>query len=168
MSHDELVDIVDTKGKFIEVMEKREAHKLGLLHRVVIAIVIDSRGRWLLVKQSKGKQDAGQYVAPAGGHVSAGETDIVALKREIQEELGFTEDFKYEFVSEGIFNRFTLGRQENHLFAIYKVYSDAKPILSREAESYKYFTLEELKRELKENPQIFGDAFHFGMKFVPL
>jgi len=168
MSQDELVDIVDEKSNFIKVITKQEAHKLGLLHRVVIAIVIDSKGRWLLVKQAKGKQDVGQYVAPAGGHVSAGETDIVALRREINEELGFAEDFKYEFIAEGIFNRFILGRQENHLFVIYKVYSDTKPVLSKEAESYKYFTLEELKRELKENPQIFGDAFHFGMKFVKI
>jgi len=167
MSQDELVDIVDPEGKFIEVKEKQEAHKLGLLHRVVIAIVIDSKGRWLLVKQAKGKQDVGQYVAPAGGHVSAGETDLEALKREVNEELGFTEDLKAEFISQGIFNRFTLGRQENHLFAIYKIYSDTKPVLSKEAESYKYFSVEELKRELKENPQIFGDAFHFGIKFIP-
>ncbi len=166
MPQDELVDIIDKNGKFIKVVSKQEAHEKGLLHKTVIGLVIDSNGRWLLVKQSKGKQDAGQYVAPVGGHVTAGETDVFALMREAEEEIGLKEDFKYELAGEDVFNRFVLGRQENHLFVIYKIYSDTKPIINYESESYRYFSEEELKRELKENPEIFGDAFHFGIKFI--
>ena len=163
MSADELVDIVDENMNFVKVVSKKEAHKEGLLHKTVIAVVIDSKGRWLLVKQSKDRQDPEQYVSPAGGHVSAGETDEDALKREVFEELGI-KDFRYEFVGKGIFNREVIGRKENHFFIIYKVFSDQEPVLNHEAESCRYFTEEELKDEIKNNPKAFGEAFYFGVR----
>ena len=167
MSQDEKVDIIDENGNFIKAVYKKEAHEKGLLHKTVISQVIDSRGRWLLTKPVKGRQDAGQHQSPMGGHVSAGETEVEALKRETKEELGL-KDFKYEFIGRKILNRFVIGRQENHFFIIYKIFSDQEPILSHEDESYKYFTEEELKRELKENPELFGEAFRFVVKtFFP-
>jgi isopentenyl-diphosphate delta-isomerase len=168
MSQNELVDIVDENGNFLEVVSKREAHEKGLLHKVVITEVIDSKGQWIMVKQSKSRQDAGQYVSPVGGHVTSGEKDIEALKREANEELGLTGDFKIELIGRKIFNRDVIGRHENHLFIVYKIYSDQEPVINEESESYKYFTEEEIKKELKENPETFGGAFHFVVKtFFP-
>lgn len=165
MSQDELVDIVDKDGNFLEVVSKKLAHEKGLLHKCVIANVIDSQGKWLLTRPSNGRQDMGQYVSPMGGHVRAGETDIDALKRELMEELSLS-DFKYEFAGKAIFDRHVIGRHENHFFLVYKVFSDAKPVLSHEAASCKHFIPEELQKELKENPQLFGDAFHFVVRNI--
>ena len=167
MTQDELVDIVDESGNFLEVVSKREAHEKGFLHKCVVAEIIDSEGRWVLTLPTKGRQDASQYVSPMGGHVSYGEADDEALKREMDEEFGF-HDFKYEFIGKKIFDRHVIGRHENHLLILYKVYSDEKPVLSHEAESYKYFTEEEIKQGFKNNPKSFGDAFHFVVKeFFP-
>ncbi len=164
----EYVDVVDESGNVLEAVPKTEAHKRGLLHKTVISEVTDSQGRWLLVKQSSDRQDAGQYVSPVGGHVKAGESAIDALKREANEELGLEGDFKYEYVNRAIYNRHVLGRQENHFFIMYTILSDAEPKLNEESESYKYFTEEELRNELKENPKMFGDAFIFVLKqFFP-
>ena len=164
----ELVDVVDESGKVLEVVAKPEAHKRGLLHKTVISEVIDSEGRWLMVKQSKDRQDAGQYVSPVGGHVMAGESEEDALKREANEELGLQGDFKYEYANRAIFNRQVLGRQENHFFIMYKIYSDATPVLNHESESYRYFTEQELRTALKEEPELFGDAFRFVVQsFFP-
>ena len=121
MSQDELVDIVDDKENVVEVVTKREAHQKGLLHKTAIAEVIDSQGRWLLVKQSSSRQDAGQYVSPVGGHVTSGETDEQAVKREASEELGLEGNFNLDLVDKVVFNRNILGRQENHYFIVYKI-----------------------------------------------
>ncbi len=161
MSQDEQVDIVDEDGNFIEVVSKKVAHEKGLLHKTVIVQIVNSKGEFVLVKQSSDKQDAGKYVWPVGGHVSAGETDVEALKKEVREEAGIMEDFRYEFIGQKINNRNVLGRQENHLFVMYKIFSDQEPILNHESESFTYFTEEELKKEIKTNPNDFGINFYF-------
>ncbi|HEY4513459.1 MAG TPA: NUDIX hydrolase [Candidatus Paceibacterota bacterium] len=160
MQAEELVKIVNENMNFLRVLGKSEAHRLGLLHVVVVGAVITSEGKYLLAKPVPGRQDAGQYVFPCGGHVSAGEKTEDALKREVFEELGL-KDFKYEFMGKAIFNRSVIGRQENHFFNLYKIISDQVPALGPEDESFKYFTEKELRQELKEHPENFGGAFHF-------
>lgn len=164
MSQDELLDIIDEEGNKIKIATKRDAHTAGLLHKTVIGQIIDSNGRWLLVEQSKGRQDPGQYVSPVGGHVSAGETEIEALRREASEEVGLMGDFEYDYVGRSIFNRNVLGRQENHLFVMYKIYSDLEPRLNSESASCKYYIEDELFYDIKNNPHFFGDSFHFVVK----
>lgn len=164
---DEDVDIIDEENIVVGKTTKQEAHAKGALHRTAMAHVKDTKGRWLFVKQSSGRQDAGQYVLPMGGHVKAGETEEEALKRETLEELGL-KDFKHRYIGKAIYNRYVLNRQENHYLILYEVISDAKPILNHESESYIYFTEEELKTELKHHPEHFGGAFHFVVKpFFP-
>ena len=162
---DEMVDIVDENNKSLYKTSKREAHRKGLLHRTVISEIIDAKGRWLLFIPSSHKQDAGQYVSPIGGHVRSGESETDALKREAFEETGL-KDFKFRFVGKAMYNRFVIRRQENHYFIVYEIYSDKKPILSDETKDYKYFTKEEIKENMKSNPKMFGDAFHFVYKNI--
>lgn len=162
-----MIDIVDKNDNVLYSTTKENAHKKGLLHLTIIAEVIDSKGRWMLVKQSSDRQDAGQYVSPVGGHIKAGESEIEALKREAFEEVGL-KIFTYKFIGKGIFNRRVLGRFENHYFILYEIFSDEKPTLNHESESYKSFTKEELKKRLKTNSAEFGKAFQFVVKnFYP-
>ena len=168
MPEDEKIDVVDENGNFIEVVYKGEAHQKGLLHKTVIGAVVNSKGEWLLVKPVLGRQDAGQYVFPVGGHVTSGEKEVDAIRRETAEEIGITGDFTCELVDRRIFNREIIGRKENHLFLIYKISSDASPVLGDEDESLEYFTEDEIRKNAKENPKFFGDAFYFvAQSFFP-
>lgn len=159
----ETVDIVDKDTKILYKTSKTKAHELGLLHKTVIAEVIDRKRRWILVKQAADRQDAGQYVSPVGGHVKSGESEVEALHREAKEELGL-EDFYYKFIGKAVFNRRILGRQENHYFILYEIYSEEKPRLNRESVGYESFTKRQLKKQIKNNPKKFGDAFYFIVK----
>lgn len=155
---DEQVDIVNERDEVLYSTSKQEAHKTGLLHRTVIAEVIDSAGNWLLVKQASIKQDAGTYVSPVGGHVQAGESTDDAIKREAFEEIGIT-NFKFKLKGKCIYNREVLGRKENHYFIIYEIQCDEEVVLNEESESFRKFSSKELKMELKNNPSLFGNAF---------
>jgi isopentenyl-diphosphate Delta-isomerase len=160
---DEMVDIVDEELNVLTSKLKSEAHKKGLLHATVIAGVRDSKGRIILVKQSSNRQDPGQFVSPVGGHVKSGETMEEALLREAEEEIG-TKEFSYKFIGKAIFNREVLNRIENHYFIVYEIILDTLPALGDEADSFEYFTENDLKTKLKSNPKMFGDAYHFVVR----
>jgi isopentenyl-diphosphate delta-isomerase len=157
----EQVDLVTEEDKVIGNISKAEAHQKGLLHRTVIAEVINSSGLWTLVKQSSDRQDPGRFVSPIGGHVRTGETEDEALKREAAEEFGLTGDFEFHLVGKKIFDRQVNDRQENHLFILYEISSDAEPVLNEEAVDFEQFTREEIADGLRKDPQKFGAAFHF-------
>lgn len=154
----EFVDVVNEKDVIVGRVSKKYAHKKGLLHRTVIAEVINSKGEWLLVKQASDRQDAGRYVSPVGGHVLSGENVEEALKREAFEELGLTA-FRYKYVGKIIFNRSVRGRKENHYFVVFEIFSNKEPVLNQESISFKRFTTQELKKELIRHRKMFGAAF---------
>lgn len=157
----EKVDIVDENLKVLYQTTKQHAHDNGLLHPTVIAEVVNSKGEWLLVKQAGHKQDPGQFVSPVGGHVSSGEKFEDALKREAAEEIGLTGYFEYKYFGKAIYERKWKVGSEAHYFIVYKIKDDKEPVLNDESVEYRWFKTEEIKRFLKEKPEMFGYAFHF-------
>jgi 8-oxo-dGTP pyrophosphatase MutT (NUDIX family) len=156
----EMVDVVDEDNNILYKTSKKKTHEFGLLHRTVIAEVIDSKGKWTLVKQASDRQDADQYVSPVGGHVRSGESEDEALHREALEEMGL-KDFDYKYIGKVIFNRKILGRQENHYFILYEIYTDDKPELNHESVGLESFSKQQLATQIKANPKKFGEAFYF-------
>ncbi len=156
----EIVDIINDQDEVLFQTSKEEAHQKGLLHRCIIAEVIDSQGNWTLVKQASDRQDAGQYVSPVGGHIRAGESEADALKRETLEEMGIT-IFNSKFIGKAILNREVIGRKENHLFILYEIYTDQHPTLNHESVSCEKFSFGQIQKEIQSNPSKFGQAFHF-------
>lgn len=156
----EQVDIVNEQDVVVDTVSKQEAHEKGLLHRTVIAEIINSKGEWTLVQQSSDRQDAGQFVSPVGGHVEAGETEDEAIKREANEEFGLV-DFEFKLIGKKIFYREVKGRKENHYFVLYEIFSDQEPVLNEESVGFQRFSKVQLAKELKETPEKFGNAFHF-------
>jgi 8-oxo-dGTP pyrophosphatase MutT (NUDIX family) len=162
-----MVDVVDENGTMLYQTDKGTAHRDGLLHPTILAEVFDITGRWILVKQSSTRQDAGKYVSPVGGHIRAGEDEVIALKREAAEELGIS-DFSYTRRGQAVFNRDVLGRKENHLFILYEIVTGQRPVLNYESDSYRDFTEDALRQEMSNFPETFGDAWWFVVKkFYP-
>lgn len=60
---------------------------MSQLVHVVAAVILNEKGEFLLSSRPEGKAYAG-YWEFAGGKVEAGETELAALKRELNEELG--------------------------------------------------------------------------------
>jgi isopentenyl-diphosphate delta-isomerase len=159
----EMVDIINQQNEVLYQTSKDEAHQKGLLHRCIIAEVIDSQGNWTLVKQASDRQDAGQYVSPVGGHIKAGESETEALAREALEEMGLT-IFTSKYIGKAILNREVIGRKENHFFILYEIYTEQAPVLNHESVDFEKFSFDQMKSELCSNPTKFGQAFHFVIK----
>ena len=160
---EEQIDIIDGTGRVLSSTTKVLAHREGLLHATVIGQLINGKGEFCFVQQSGDRQDAGQFVSPVGGHVRAGESWEAALIREAEEEVGITPR-KYKMVGKTIYNRDVLGRHENHFFVCYEIYSDETPTLNHESVGFRRFSVDEIKKALRENPDLFGAAWHHLFK----
>jgi 8-oxo-dGTP pyrophosphatase MutT (NUDIX family) len=162
----ENIDIVGERGQVLRQALKSDAHKNGWLHKIVVGY-LRKDGNWKLVRQAPHKQDAGQLVAPVGGHVKAGESEFGALLRESEEEIG-TKNIGYKLIGRDTFRRRVLGRDENHMFVVYEITTDDEVALGDESESLEEFTSDELKQALQKYPNKFGDGFYFVLEsFYP-
>lgn len=162
----EQVDILDENEKVLRTALKTEAHANGWLHKTVIGY-LKYGDDWSLVRQAADRQDAGQLVAPVGGHVQAGEPEIDALLREAEEEIG-TRNISFTHVGNRPWRRQVIGRDENHYFAIYEIQTDDPIVLNEESVAIERFTPDELKAALRQHPENFGDAFYFVLEsFYP-
>jgi 8-oxo-dGTP pyrophosphatase MutT (NUDIX family) len=163
---EEIVDILDENGETLRQELKTEAHKQGGLHKCVIGY-LKYGNDWALVRQAADRQDAGQLVAPVGGHVKAGESNLDALLRESEEEIG-TRNINYEYIGEKVFRRKVIGRDENHVFIVYEISTNDPINLNEESVAIERFTRDDLKRALREQPESFGDAYYFVLEtFYP-
>ena len=85
----ELLDIVDENGNYTgEIVERKKAQELGLLHWEVIIIVVNDRKQILLQKRSANKKYFPNKWALCSGLVISGESCDEAAVRELKEELG--------------------------------------------------------------------------------
>lgn len=156
---EEQVDVIDENNQVVGVVPKSVAHSQGLLHRIVIVELKNRKGEYCFVRQAGDRQDPGQFVSPVGGHVGAGETLEEAVIRESQEEIGITPS-TYRLIGKTLFNREVIGRKENHLFFVYEIETDRLPVLNHESIEFKWFSEKAIKQKLKNDPEIFGAAWH--------
>lgn len=88
----ELLDLVDERGEPTgETVERDEAHRLGLRHRVAHVWVVRLKaGHWevLLQKRSRNKDSyPGLWDTSSAGHIPAGCAPLPSALRELEEEL---------------------------------------------------------------------------------
>lgn len=86
---EEYIDIVDGGGNLTGKKElKSLAHKNGDRHKTVHIWIINSKGELLIQRRSPTKENhPNLWDVSCAGHISAGETSLLALTREAKEEL---------------------------------------------------------------------------------
>lgn len=97
---EEMLDVLDENGiKTGEVLTRKEVHKRGLWHKIIVIAIIDENNQILMQQRSFTKDtNPGKWDISVAGHVSAGQTPLEASVREINEEVGITieaKDLKY-------------------------------------------------------------------------
>lgn len=86
----EYFDVVDEEGnKTGEIIERNEAHRKGICHRVIHVWVMNSNNELLLQKRSPTKDACpNMWHVSLGGHIESKEDNEQAIMREFSEELG--------------------------------------------------------------------------------
>lgn len=99
-------ELLDENGiKTGEVLPRREVHKRGLWHRIIVVAIVNEKNEILLQQRSDNKdKNPGMWDISVTGHLSAGQDSLMAATREISEEvsvsLGYSvevKDFRFMF-----------------------------------------------------------------------
>jgi len=183
----------EDREKFYDEIKKEfaETGKITRQIKTIRLLLMNSQGRIYLQKRSKLKQEnSGLYDKTVGGHVSAGDSYEMTVVRECAEELGFPasvltpEEFrkaikvtkldiigifkKIEYVSKFMSKR-VVNKGNDFIQpcmdSTYLGYYDG-PIkfVDGESSGVEVFSLDELKEEIKNNPEKFTEDIKFMIK----
>ena len=144
-NQEEMFPIVDEQGNIISAATRGECHNGSkLLHPVVHLHVFNSQGEIYLQKRPEWKDiQPGKWDTAVGGHIDLGESVGIALKREVQEELGIT-DFTPELLTTYVFES---SREKELVFAHKTVY-DGAITPSEELDGGRFWSLEEVRSNI--------------------
>jgi isopentenyl-diphosphate delta-isomerase type 1 len=88
---DQYFDTVDASDRVIGHATRRETHARGLLHRATHVMIYNADSHLFLQRRSMKKDKfPGCWDSSCSGHVDAGEDYFTAARRELVEELGWT------------------------------------------------------------------------------
>ena len=156
MAAEQLI-LVDAFDRELGVGEKMDVHRAGALHRAFSVFVFDGRGRLLLQKRAAGKyHSAGLWSNTACGHPRPGEATQAAARRRLREEMGFDCELReaFQFLYRAELEGELVEHEYDHVFV--GVHGGAPAPDPSEVEAWRWVTLAELLRGLREEPHLYS------------
>lgn len=153
MSEKEMILLVDENDNEVGYGEKHEVHKKGIFHRAFSIFIFNSQKQLLMQKRESNKYHSpGLWTNTCCSHQRQNELLSEAIHRRLKEEMGFdcqlkevfTFSYRVEFKPGLIENEF------DHVFVGY--YEGEITPEPSEVEDYKWMSLEEIKKDMEQNP----------------
>ncbi len=157
---EELVILVDQEDNKIGLMPKMEAHEKAVLHRAFSVFVFNKDKELMLQQRALHKYHSpGLWTNTCCSHQRDGESNIDAGTRRLQEEMGFSVSLKEttSFIYKAPFANGLTEHELDHILVGY--YEDAPFINKDEVEAWKWMPLEEVKKDMKVNPDQYTEWF---------
>ncbi|OYT15534.1 MAG: isopentenyl-diphosphate delta-isomerase [Bacteroidetes bacterium 4572_77] len=156
----EKVILVDENDNFINVMEKMEAHRKGLLHRAFSAFIYNDKGEILLQRRALSKyHSGGLWANTCCSHPRYGENIYDAVKRRLGEEMGFSceieEIFKFEY--RAVLDNDLVEHELDHVFI--GKYNGKIEFNPDEVMEYKWISYYELLEDVRKNSKNYTEWF---------
>ena len=160
---EEIIVCVDENDNEIGHIEKMDAHIKGLLHRALSIFIFNEKNELLLQKRYSGKYHSpGLWTNTCCTHPNKDESTDDAAIRRLQEEMGFSCDLKevFSFMYYIKFDNDLIEHEFDHVY--FGRYSNEISINPLEVEDYKWISLDNIKVDLKTNP----DNYTFWFKYI--
>ncbi|MDB4133993.1 isopentenyl-diphosphate Delta-isomerase [Flavobacteriaceae bacterium] len=147
------VILVDNNDNQIGLMPKLEAHEKGVLHRAFSVFIFNNHGELMLQRRALTKYHSpGLWTNTCCSHQRDGESNISSGKRRLNEEMGFdTELFeKTSFIYKAKFDNGLIEHEFDHVLV--GSYNHSPIINSIEVDSWKWMSLENVKKDINDHP----------------
>ena len=147
------VILVDNNDNQIGLMPKLEAHEKGVLHRAFSVFIFNNHGELMLQRRALTKYHSpGLWTNTCCSHQRDGESNISSGKRRLNEEMGFdTELFeKTSFIYKAKFDNGLIEHEFDHVLV--GSYNHSPFINSIEVDSWKWMSMENIKKDIKDHP----------------
>ena len=162
---EEQVILVDVNDNQIGLMAKMEAHEKALLHRAFSVFTFNDKGELLLQQRAADKYHSPLlWTNTCCSHQRNGETSLEAGKRRLQEEMGFTCELEevFSFIYKAPFDNGLTEHELDHV--LIGKYNNNPIINPEEVESFKWMTLEAVKTDMENQPEIYTEWFKIIFK----
>lgn len=149
----EKVILVNEADKPIGLMPKLEAHQKGLLHRAFSVFIKNNQGELMLQQRAQHKYHSPLlWTNTCCSHQKVGESNIVAGKRRLFEEMGFTTELQelFSFIYKAPFDNGLTEHELDHVML--GTYNGAPNINLQEAADWKWIHPQAIKEELTLHP----------------
>lgn len=164
----ERVVLVDENDKEIGSEEKIKAHEDGgKLHRAFSVFIFNSKGELLLQKRAVSKYHfGGLWTNTCCSHPHPDEPIEKTVHEKLKQEMGFDTELKevFTFIYRAEFDNGLTEHEFDHVF-IGKFDGEPQPN-PEEADDWKWVNVEELQRDVKENPDIYTPWFKIALERV--
>ena len=157
---EEQVILVNEKDEPIGLMPKMQAHEEARLHRAFSVFILNDKNEIMLQQRAAHKYHSPLlWTNTCCSHQRDGETNIVAGKRRLHEEMGFVVELKevFSFIYKAPFDN---GLTEHEFDHVMIGYSNAEPVINtEEVEAWKWMTVEAIKKDMQVQPEIYTEWF---------
>eukprot|EP01117_Protostelium_nocturnum_P012701 TRINITY_DN4685_c0_g1_i2.p1 TRINITY_DN4685_c0_g1~~TRINITY_DN4685_c0_g1_i2.p1 ORF type:complete len:176 (+),score=61.46 TRINITY_DN4685_c0_g1_i2:153-680(+) len=167
MTQEEVFEICDESNQTIGTEVRSKVHKEGILHRAVNVFVFDSKGRILIQKRSETKDVCPNlWDLSCAEHLKPGETYRVGAIRGLKEELNISmENDEKRLKKLRDFELFVhedekIGIKDHEFSELWSLSpQDDFKIDDDEVSEAKFVEIQQLKEEMKSNPNDFTPWF---------
>ncbi|MFC6267882.1 isopentenyl-diphosphate Delta-isomerase [Frigoriflavimonas asaccharolytica] len=162
---EEEVVLINEKDEILGSMNKMEAHENGFLHRAFSVFLFNSKGEVLLQKRAASKYHSpNQWTNAVCSHPRWNETYETGAKRRLQEELGISTDIeeKFHFIYKANVGQNLWEHELDYVFT--GIYEGNFNLNTEEVSEIRYILMEDLEKEMNENPENFTEWFKIILK----
>jgi len=157
-----LVDVLDNQ---LGLMPKMEAHEKAVLHRAFSVFIFNDKGELMLQQRAAHKYHSPLlWTNTCCSHQRDGESNIEAGKRRLIEEMGFKTNLKeiFSFVYKAPFDNGLTEHELDHVMI--GNFNGVPKINPDEVASFKWMTLEAVKKDIELQPKLYTAWFKIIFK----
>ena len=151
---EEQVVLVDTNDQPLGLMPKMEAHEKGVLHRAFSVFILNDAGELMLQQRALHKYHSpGLWTNTCCSHQRNGESNIVAGKRRLQEEMGFVAELHEltSFIYKAPLNNGLTEHELDHIMIGH--FNGTPEINPEEVANWKWMYVDDVRDNIQKHPE---------------